>query len=132
MKKNLYLLVALTVLLSLLTVPAWAASGADLLKGADLHLTFDDELIEDANRNYDITDAGSPTPIVDGRFGKAAHIDVTDNYLIVEEMSLGTSSFTFSTWLYINEHSGDPVLIANKDWGSGKNPGWAVCIQKNR
>ena len=86
MKKNLYLLVALTDLLSLLTVPAWAASGADLVKGADLHLTFDDELIEDANRNYDITDAGSPTPIVDGRFGKAAHIDVTDNYMIVEEI----------------------------------------------
>ncbi|WP_394241053.1 LamG-like jellyroll fold domain-containing protein [Vibrio astriarenae] len=40
-------------------------------------------------------------------------------------------SFSFSAWIKMNDISGDPNIISNKNWGSGYNPGFTMTWRGN-
>ncbi len=129
--KKLWLLMAALIAGSSLAVPTAAAdSGADLLESADVYITFEDNSIEDVNQNYNVFSDGE-TPIVEGKFGTAGNVTSAINFITVENLKFGTDSFTVATWLKIDEHKGDPVLFGNKDWDSGSNEGWLLCVQND-
>jgi len=125
--KKLWLAPAALAAAALLSVPTFAASGEELLKSADVYLTFEGE-IEDANGNYSIYSDGE-TPLVDGRFGSAANVKNAVNYLTVEEFTFDAESFTVTAWLNAHAHSGDPVIFGTKSWDSGKNIGWLLAME---
>ena len=128
MKKLAFLLSAV-LLASLLCVSAFAATGEELLKSADLYLRFDGTLDDEAG-NHTVQPDGDAV-YVDGRFGQAAQTVQAENSLYMEDMLFGADSFTVTTWVKVDEHSGDPCLFANKDWNSGANDGWLLCCRAN-
>ena len=127
--KRFWKILTAVVLVALFAIPAMAATGEELLKSADVYLTFEGE-IKDVNGNYSVISEGD-TPLVEGKFGQGANCQAAVNYLTVEELTFGTSSFTVSTWVKQNAVSGDPVLFGNKDWMSGSNPGFLLSARTN-
>jgi len=125
--KKFWLAFAVIASAVLLSIPTFAASGEELLKSADVYMTFEDG-IKDDNGNYSIYVEGD-TPIVEGRFGSAINIKSVVNFLTVEEFFFDDDSFTITAWLNAHEHSGDPVIFGNKNWNSGKNVGWLVAME---
>jgi len=112
---------------ALLSIPTFAASGEELLKSADVYMTFEDGIKND-NGSYSVYAEGD-SPIVEGRFGSAINIKSAVNYLTVEEFYFDAESFTITSWLNVHEHSGDPVVFGNKNWSSGKNVGWLLAME---
>ncbi len=112
---------------ALLSVPTFAASGEELLKSADVYMTFEDGIKDDTGK-YSVYVEGD-TPIVEGRFGSAINIKSAVNYLALEEFVFEDDSFTITAWLNAHAHAGDPVIFGNKDWGSGKNIGWLLAME---
>src|SRR5690606_30674975 len=50
---------------------------------------------------------------------------------LVPELDFGTNDFSVAFWIKINPLipiAGDPVIIGNKDWGSGSNVGFLVGL----
>ena len=79
----------------------------------------------------DITDAcGTDTSksgnlyFVDGYYGQGVALD--DGYVSINNYTPGTNSFTLAFWINLETVTGDPVIISNKDWETGKNPGFAI------
>jgi len=127
--KRFWKILTAVVLVALFAIPAMAATGEELLKSADVYLTFEGE-IKDVNGNYSVISEGD-TPLVEGKFGQAANCQAAVNYMTVEELTFGTSSFSVSLWVKQNAVSGDPVLFGNKDWMSGSNPGFLLSARTN-
>ena len=47
-----------------------------------------------------------------------------------EDLNFGTDvDFSLSFWVKHTTVNGDPVIIGNKDWGSGSNPGFLIGTQ---
>ncbi|MBE6723580.1 MAG: LamG domain-containing protein, partial [Ruminococcaceae bacterium] len=128
MKKlcTIFLVLFLTALLS---VTAFAATGEELLQKAEMYLTFEDGLTDTAG-NHTVESDGD-TEYVEGRFGQAAAIRSGENALYTEDLKFGTESFTIACWVKMYDHESDPCLFANKDWGSGKNPGFLLSVRDN-
>ena len=60
-------------------------------------------------------------------FSTAAYAQFPDNSLL----DFGTDNFTVSFWVKIDANigvAGDPVIIGNKDWDSGGNPGFQIGL----
>ena len=127
MKKLSILLLAL-VLSVCLTAVCYAATGEELLKGAEMYLTFEDAY-DDVNGHQNVQVDGDDPEFVEGRFGKAAAIRSGEGSLYAEDLKFGTNSFTVTCWVNVHEHESDPCLFANKDWGSGGNPGFLLAIR---
>ena len=104
----------------------FTANAAEVLATADVYVTFEDGA-KDTTGNYNIVSNGD-TSIVEGKIGSAGNMTAGKNYLTVEGFEFGTDSFTITSWLKANEHTSDPVLFGNKDWGSGANAGWLLCV----
>ena len=100
------------------------------LNTADLRITCEGGEIKDANGNYDVVTVGT-VELVEGLNGEYA-VNTKDggNYVSVPEMKFGTSSFTLTSWVKINNRpTSDPVLFGNKSWDNGKNPGWLLSVR---
>ena len=113
MKKLSILLLAL-VLSVCLTAVCYAATGEELLKGAEMYLTFEDAY-DDINGHQNVQVDGDDPEFVEGRFGKAAAIRSGEGSLYAEDLKFGTNSFTVTCWVNVHEHESDPCLFANKD-----------------
>lgn len=65
----------------------------------------------------------------DGYFGEAVALD--DGYITLSDYAPGTDSFTISLWILTYGTSEDPSIFSNKDWASGKNPGYILSLRKD-
>jgi len=96
----------------------------EVISTADVHIAFDGN-VDDLTGNYTVTSVGT-TAFTEGKAGQAASLKSGVNYLTVDGFKFGTDSFTISTWLNCHSFSSDPVILGNKDWASGANPGIAL------
>ena len=126
--KKLSLILLAVLLCSLLAVAAHAATGEELLKSAEMYLTFEDSY-SDVNGKHEVQVDGDDPEFLEGRFGKAAAIRSGEGALYTEDLKFGTNSFTITTWVNVHEHDSDPCLFANKDWNSGANSGFLLSIR---
>jgi len=75
------------------------------------------------------TSAKKTVNYVNGIYGKAASLN--KGYISVSDFHPATSNFTMSFWIKTYKTSGDPAIASNKDWDSGKNPGFIVALTHN-
>lgn len=55
-------------------------------------------------------------------------------YIMIKKTNTKLESmhdFTVEFKVYADEWESDPVIIGDKDWGSGANPGWIICRRGN-
>ncbi len=65
---------------------------------------------------------------VDGYFGEACKMD--DGCITLWDYIPGTDSYSVSFWMKVpGLVSGDPAIISNKNWSSGKNPGFILSLR---
>ncbi|MBQ4192746.1 MAG: alkaline phosphatase family protein, partial [Clostridia bacterium] len=64
---------------------------------------------------------------VDGYFGSGAQFD--DGYITLDGYQPGNDSFSVCTWMKTGGVSSDPCIFSNKDWDSGKNPGFVLSLR---
>ena len=63
---------------------------------------------------------------LDGYFGKGARMD--DGCFTLDGISFGDRSFSLALWIKTGGFTRDPVLLSNKNWKSGKNPGFVMSL----
>ncbi len=63
---------------------------------------------------------------VDGYFGQGARVE---DGAIVTDYRPGTNSFSISCWVKFTAYADDPSLFSNKDWDSGRNPGFIISYR---
>jgi len=111
-------------------VRASAADGKAVSDSADLYISFDEKIKDDAGK-HTVTVGGS-VPLVEGHAGTGGHFVAyasdlnAPNYLTIEDLTLGTSSFTFSYWIYTTAYHETLPIFGNKSWDDSdgaKNPG---------
>lgn len=129
MKKSqkIWMIPAAAALATACAISTYAASGEELLKSAEMYLTFEDTL-DDVMGNHTVESDGD-TPFVDGKFGKGINVESAVNSLYIEDLKFEDSSFTITTWINCHEHGGDPVLFGNKDWNLGGNEGFLISFR---
>ncbi len=112
-----------------------AAPTSDLSYGADIYLPLDENLNDESGNGVDASNAGTEDVIfvedvqrgMVAEFPTAAHAQFPDHPLL----DFGTGDFTVSFWTKISANvsvSGDPVILGNKDWGSGGNVGFQIGL----
>jgi len=65
----------------------------------------------------------------DGIFGKALILDQA--YVALKAPKLENETFTAAFWIATEGVDGDPVLLSNKDWQNGSNPGFALSMNES-
>ena len=63
----------------------------------------------------------------DAYYGKGVALD--DGYITLEDVKVGTGSFSVAFWVKTNGVSGDPCFLCNKDWKSGLNDGFVFSLR---
>ena len=63
----------------------------------------------------------------DAYYGTGA--DMSDGYITLKDVSVGTNSFSVALWIKTTGVSSDPSIISNKDWKSGGNKGFVLSIR---
>ena len=80
---------------------------------------------------------GSPEFVTSGIIGTFVRLAndavVPETYVYWEDPTPATDSFSVQVWirstsLQNGQSSGDPAIVANKNWGSGGNTGWVVAM----
>lgn len=66
---------------------------------------------------------------INSYYGKGVTLD--DGYISVSDFSFGDDDWTISVMVDTRGAAPDPVVIGNKDWKSGKNPGFVLCINQS-
>lgn len=107
-----------------------AAPGTDALRA----LPFASRIRTYLPLDGSVEDAWSPaenTPhgklyFVDGYFGRGIRLD--DGYISLPSCPAGKESFSISLWLKTGGVPGDPAILSNKDWKSGRNPGFVLSL----
>jgi hypothetical protein len=65
----------------------------------------------------------------DAYYGKGA--DMSDGYITLKEVSVGTNSFSVALWIKTSGVPSDPCIISNKNWNSGGNIGFVLSIRSD-
>ena len=65
----------------------------------------------------------------DAYYGKG--VDLSDGYVTLKDVSVGTKSFSAAFWIKTNGVSSDPCIISNKDWNWGGNKGFVLSIRSD-
>jgi Big-like domain-containing protein/concanavalin A-like lectin/glucanase superfamily protein len=107
-----------------------AGSGSELV----FHLPMDTDLKDDSGNKFDAVLGPTASAAVDfvddatrgsvARFNAGAYAILPKHDLLRPS---DTQSFSINLWLKLAGTDSDPAIIANKDWGSGGNPGWLLC-----
>jgi uncharacterized delta-60 repeat protein len=129
---------------ALLTVVLPAGTDQPLARGLLVHLAFDGNLLDSSGRGNHGQAVGSPN-LVPGFIGSGGLNPFTgagtQNYVTLGrpgDLSFGTNtdfSIAFwarqpvGSWNSSGSNYWTPAYIANKDWSSGSNPGWALCAE---
>ncbi|MDN5210438.1 T9SS type A sorting domain-containing protein [Fulvivirgaceae bacterium BMA12] len=112
-----------------------AVPESDQAYGADVYLPLDEDLKDQSGNGVDAMSAGTEEiKFVEdtqrglvAEFPSAAHAQFPDHSLL----DFGTDDFTVSFWVKISADvlvPSDPVILGNKDWGSGGNPGFQIGL----
>ncbi len=112
------------------TVPTPALSAfTTLMQGHTLlaYLPFDDSPADTLEQIQ--TSRSGNLYFYDAYFGKGVALD--DGYVTLEDLSVGKGSFSAAFWLKTGGVPDDPCLLANKDWNSGLNDGFALSLRPN-
>lgn len=109
---------------------------SDIRQGLVAHLTFDNDFSDSSGRGNHGTPIGKPT-LVEGLIGGKAlrfshKSDGSEfNYLTLgkaADLEFSTDAdFSFSCWVKFSKWQRDPLFIANKNWNSGGNVGYALA-----
>ena len=107
-----------------------AGSGSELV----VHLPMDDDLMDISGNRFDAELGATATANVefvdDATRGKVANF-LAGSFAQLPKHDLlrpGAESFSFNLWVKIPGIASDPAILANKDWGSGGNPGFVLCV----
>ncbi len=104
------------------------------------HLKFDGDYTDASGNGSAGSAVGTPT-FETGILGQAVHVNsagtpqdnpAPNNYVTLgspSQLKFGTNDFSISFWTKVNSQNDDKPFIANKDWGSGSNPGWALASE---
>ena len=65
----------------------------------------------------------------DAYYGTGA--DMSDGYITLKDVSVGTNSFSVVLWIKTNGVPSDPCIISNKNWNSGGNAGFVLSIRSD-
>ena len=97
----------------------------NFLKGAKLknYLNFDGNATDTFGAT---TKENGKIYYVDGYFGQAAKLD--DGYISLKDYNIGKESFSISFWIKTEGTEADPVILSNKNWISGLNNGFVLCL----
>jgi hypothetical protein len=103
-----------------------------------VHLKFDGDYKDTSGSGFDGAAVGTPA-FQPGKVGQAVHLSSsgspdsnpdTNNYVTLgTQLTLGTNDFSVSFWGKVAFQHDDKPFVANKDWGSGGNPGWVVSTE---
>lgn len=103
--------------------------------GATVYLAFDGDLMDASGNDLHGTDAGTAatTFVQDPQRGTVASFPAPAHVTlpIDPKLDFGTNDFTVAFWVKVPNAvipSGDPVIIGNKDWGSGSSRGFLVGL----
>lgn len=105
--------------------------------GLGVHLKFDGNYSDSSGNGHNGTAVGSPE-LTSGLSGGAVRVkSVRDpanfNYVTLGKNNLlpfgQTKDFTVGYWMKTERVTGDPAVVANKNWGSGGNVGWSIGTQ---
>lgn len=65
----------------------------------------------------------------DAYYGTGA--DMSDGYITLKNVSVGTNSFSVAFWIKTNGVSSDPCIISNKNWAWGGNSGFVLSLRSD-
>src|SRR5690606_29810607 len=109
-------------------------SSTDLL----VHLPLDSDFFDTSGNGFHATphsqeEGGVSEFVTDPdrgtvvRFNAGSYADLPNHPLLRSENP--TNDFSVNVWVKFEGKIGsDPVFMGNKDWGSGSNPGWLICL----
>ena len=107
-----------------------AGSGSDLV----VHLPLDEDLADISGNRFDAvlgsTASASVEFVDDATRGKVANF-LPGSFAQLPRHDLlrpNAESFSFNMWVKIPGIASDPAILSNKDWGSGGNPGFVLCV----
>ena len=89
------------------------------------YLTFDGSVDDDMGGS--VTAHDKLYFVENGYFGQSVAID--DGYISLDNYKLGKDSFTLGFWIKTKGSASDPPILSNKNWESGKNPGFALVLR---
>ena len=95
-------------------------------KELEAYLTFDGNVSDSAGKST--TTPHGTLAYEDGFFGQGVKLD--NGYVSLENYAPGTESFTAAFWIKTEGVVGDPSIISNKSWQSGKNKGYIVSLRE--
>ncbi len=90
------------------------------------YLTFDGDITDECGA---ATTKEGNLYFVEGYFGKG--VSLYDGHISIPDYAPGTDSFTVSLWVDTQGVNSDPPLFSNKDWSSGGNSGYALCLRSD-
>ncbi|MDH5603391.1 MAG: T9SS type A sorting domain-containing protein, partial [Cyclobacteriaceae bacterium] len=106
--------------------------------GAEVYLPLDIDLKDAGIYKADAVDkgAGAAKFVVDNIRGSVVEfpVDAHAQFPLIADapvLDFGTTDFTIGFWVRIDANvpvPGDPVIIGNKDWGSGRNQGFEIGL----
>jgi hypothetical protein len=108
----------------------------DLQQGLIANYGFDGDLSDSAGGGHHAVDGPSASvETTGGKFDGHLSLSGTPAYVTLPEVDdltfTAEDPFTVALWMRAdNILDGDPVLIGNKDWVSGMNPGWALLANE--
>ncbi|ULL14152.1 hypothetical protein DVH26_06665 [Paenibacillus sp. H1-7] len=92
-------------------------------------MKFDGNLNEDAAGVTGLATMAGNVTYIAGKSGQAASIAAGNaNYIDLggrPDLNFGNGDFTVSFW-HTGNLAGDQTVLSNKNWNSGKNPGWYI------
>ena len=99
-----------------------------------VHLPFDSDMMDMSGNRFDASLGATASAEVefinDATRGLVAKFNAGAFAVLPKHDLLrpsGTQDFSVNLWVKFAGTDSDPVVIGNKDWGSGGNPGWLLC-----
>jgi hypothetical protein len=110
--------------LDITITPAADQPAPDTTLKPSIHLSFEGNA-NDAENRVTVQPRGSIN-YVEGKAGKAAVLGSA--YVSIPGFTAAENSFTIAFWAKVSNLTGDPALIATKEWSGGSNVGFALGI----
>ena len=121
------------------------AQPRNITNGLVVHLNFDNNLADDSGRGNNGTYVGSnglvtqpsaPTYVA-GKLASAFQFTTAVDASLIDfvtlgypnDLKFGTGDWSVSFWINNTNNTGDPAMIANKNWWASANPGWGIFFQ---
>lgn len=124
---------------AILTVLEPPSDASSLRAGLAVYLPFDNNYDDASGNNRNATPVGNPAIESAAKVGTGAlRVTTRRSESSFNFVTLGSNSqvpfgeasdFTVAFWVKVDSLSGDPSLVANKNWGSGNNTGWTIGTQ---